>query len=103
MLSKLGDWSRAALVFTIVWCACVIGLVAYERFVTIGDASGPWALYRLYGSLVFHHVEINGDSFSIWLKKQLFYSTLLLPPVIAWVFAVVLWPTFRWVRRGFRA
>jgi hypothetical protein len=102
MLSKLSGWLRAALVFTIVWCTCVVSLAGYERFVTIGDTSGPWALYGHYGSLVFHHVEINGETFSFRLQKQMFYTTLLLPPFIAWLFAAVLLPAFRWVRRGFR-
>jgi hypothetical protein len=102
MLSKLSGWSRAALVFTIVWCACVIGLAVYERFVTIGDTSGPWVLYGHYGSLVFHQVEINGETFFFWLQNQMFYTTLCLPPFIAWLFAAVLLPALRWVRRGFR-
>jgi hypothetical protein len=102
MLSKLSGWSRAALVFTIIWCVCVVGLAGYERYFTIGDTSGPWALYGRYGSLMFYHVETNGESFSFWLQKQLFYTTLLLPPLIAWLFAAVLFPVFGWVYRGFR-
>jgi len=102
MLNKLSGWLRAASLFTIVWCVCVVGLAAYERFITIGDTSGPWALYDHYGSLVFHHVEISGQNFSFWLETQKFYTILLLPPVIVWLIAVGLLPALRWVRNGFR-
>jgi len=87
MLSKLSCSSRSVLVITIIWCISVVSLACYERFVTIGDTSGPWALYGHYGSFVFHHVEINGNTFSFWLEKQRFYTTLLFGPFIAGLFA----------------
>ena len=101
ILNKLNGWLRAALLFTIIWCGCVIGLALYERLVTIGDTSGPWALYGHYSSLVFHHVEISGEDFSFWLQKKKFYTSLVLPPFLAWLFAGGLVPAFRWVRHGF--
>ena len=102
MLNKFNGWLRAALLFTVVWSICVVGLAAYERFITIGDTSGPWALYGHYGSLVFHHVEIRGQSFSFWLETQKFYTILLLPTVMVWFIAAGLLPALRWVRNGFR-
>jgi len=89
---------RAAIVFTLVWVVCVGGLAAYERFFTIGNANGPWALYGHYGSLVFYHVQIQAHQFSFWLKRQLFFATLLLPIVVVWFTAAFLVPAIRWVR-----
>ena len=102
MLNKLSGWSRTALLFNIFWFFCVLCLVAYERFVTIGDISGPWALYGNYGSLVFHHIEISGQNFDFWLERQKFYTILFLPPVIVWFIVMGLFPAFKWVRNGFR-
>lgn len=102
MLNKLSGWSRVAFLFNTVWFFCVIGLMAYERFITIGDTSGPWALYGQYGSLVFHHIQISGQNFDFWLEKQKFYTVLILPPAIVWLVVVGLFPAFRWVRNGFR-
>jgi hypothetical protein len=101
MINKLSGWLRAALLFSIVWCLCIVSLVAYERFITIGDTSGPWALYGNYDNLVFHHVEISGQSFSFWLETQKFYTILLLPPVIVWLITAGLIPALKWVRNGF--
>jgi len=102
MMTKRNGWVRAALVFSVVWVLCVVGLMAYERFITIGSAIGPWNLYRDYSSLVFHDVNVSAEKFSFWLREQRFWSTLLLPPILAWIFAVGLVPALRWVRDGFR-
>jgi hypothetical protein len=103
MLDKFNGWIRAALVFSVVWMICVAGLLLYERFVTIGsNTQGPWMLFRDYKDLVFYHVQISGESFSFWLLRQRFWTTLLLPPVIVWAIAGGLVPAIRWVRNGFR-
>lgn len=99
---KLGGPVRLALVFTVVWGVSVISLAAYERIVTIGNTSGPWALYSHYGSLIFYRTIIQNDHFFFWLQAQKFYTTLFLPPVVAWLFALGLVPAWGWVRQGFR-
>ena len=103
VFDKFSGWIRAALVFSVVWMICVVGLLLYERLVAIGlDSQGPWMLYRDYKWLVFHHVQIGTESFSFWLLQERFWTTLLFPPFIVWAIAGGLVPAIRWVRNGFR-
>lgn len=102
-LNKLNGWCRAALVFSLVWSTCVVGVMAYERYVTIGNTNGPWVFYREYGTLIFHHVEMgtHAERFSFWLLSQRFWTALLLPLGLFWVVAGLA-PVGRWVRHGFQ-
>src|SRR6266513_1177712 len=97
-LNKLSGWTRAALVFSVVWAICVVGLVAYERFIIVGSTEGPWVYYRDYKGLVFYHVEVSAGHFSFWLQEERFWTTLLLPLVVAWAIAVGLVAAVRRVR-----
>jgi Ca-activated chloride channel homolog len=101
--NKLNGWCRAALVFSVLWVACVAGLRLYERYVTIGDTNGPWAFYGDYGTLLFYHVDADrrAERFSFWLLSQRFWTVLLLPVCVSWVVAGLA-PTCRWIRRGFQ-
>ena len=103
VLNKLNGRNRAALVLSVTWVICVIGLLLYDRLVTIGlETEGPWMLYRDYAWLVFYHVQVSTESFSFWLQQQRFWTMLLLPLIIVWAVAAGLAPAIRWVRNGFR-
>ena len=103
VFGKFNGWCRAALIFSLVWAVGVVGLMAYERYVTIGNTNGPWALFGDYTTLIFHHAEVDARAsrFSYWLLSQRFWTALLLPVLLAWVVAGSV-PALRWVRRGFR-
>jgi hypothetical protein len=100
-LNKLSGWCRAALVFSIVWIACVIALVLYEKYVTIGSRADKYAALFDYNTLIFHGVYRDGAKVSFWLQLQKFWTTLLLPVCLAWATAAVL-HAVGWVRRGSR-
>ena len=102
MMKKLNGWLRAALVFSVVWVLCVVGFMAYERFITIGSPFGPWNFFRDYSSLVFHGVSVSGERLDFGLLEERFWLALLFPPILAWIFAGCLVPALRWVRDGFR-
>ena len=55
-LNKLSGWCRAALVFSIVWIACVIALVLYEKYVTIGSRADKYAALFDYNTLIFYGI-----------------------------------------------
>jgi hypothetical protein len=100
-LDKLSAWYRAALVFSIVWIACVTGLVLYEKYVTIGSQAGEYAALFDYNTLIFYGEYRDGAKISFWLQVQRFWTTLLLPVCLAWATAAVL-HAVAWVRRGSR-
>ncbi len=98
-LDKLSGWCRAALVFSVVWIACVSALALYEKYVTIGSRAGKYAALFDYKTLIFHRVYRDGAHISFWLQSQLFWTALLLPVCLAWATAAVL-HSIAWVRRG---
>jgi hypothetical protein len=100
-LDKLSGWCRAALVFSIVWIACVTALVLYEKYVTIGSHAGKYAALFDYKTLIFYGAYRDGAQISFWLQLQRFWTTLLLPVCLAWATAAGL-HAVAWVRRGFR-
>ncbi len=100
MLNNLKRPARIAVVLSALWSASIIGIVLYERFVTIGNTDGPWAFYGDYETLIFHQVNIHGEKFAYWLKSQKFYTTLFLPLIALWLVPAFLLPSFRWILAG---
>lgn len=105
-MTRLNGWLRAVIVFSAFWLAIILGLVGYEYFTT-----GPWDYFGDNKGLIFfswvknqsyNKSPIEGfDDLSLVLRTQRFWTTLLLPIIVAWVLAGALVPALRWVRRGF--
>ena|SRR5437868_471810 len=104
LLGILNGWCRAALVFSVAWGAAIVGIVLYERYVTLSDATSKYAILRSavgdYHPLYFYATYTYKEDFFFYLQTQKFWTALLLPIALSWGIAGLL-PAVSWVSRGF--